>query len=199
MEEYKNFIENIEVSNFGNVRRKLENGDFKEIKGSILNRGYKYFQLQKDGKRTNYLVHHVVAKLFLCERPENMVIDHIDRNSLNNNVNNLRYCSQSENMRNTDRYKSHISITDQKERHYLVCKEYRNNHSELLEKKKVYYQKNKDKLIQKYKGEKYEIKCDECNNIRSVSRGSYNRIKKNLGINICKRCSALKNLFSTMK
>ena len=51
MEEWKFAIENYEVSNFGNIRK---NG--KSIKGSITNRGggYKYFQLQRDGKRKIY-------------------------------------------------------------------------------------------------------------------------------------------------
>ena len=87
MEEiYKAYFNDYEVSNIGNVRRKLINGSYKELKCSIQNRGYKYFQQMKDGKKINHLVHHVVAKLFIGERPENQVIDHIDRNKLNNKV-----------------------------------------------------------------------------------------------------------------
>jgi len=88
-------IEDYEISNYGNCRKKD-----KIINGSIQNKGYKYFQLQRNGKRINYFFHHLVAQAFLGERPTGLVIDHIDRNRLNNNVTNLRYVSQKENTNN---------------------------------------------------------------------------------------------------
>ena len=45
-------------------------------------------------------VHRPVALAFLGERPEGMVIDHIDRDKTNNHISNLRYCSLSENSKN---------------------------------------------------------------------------------------------------
>ncbi len=51
MEEFKIIFEEYEVSNYGNVRKKLKNGDYKEVKGSVLNRGYRYFQIQRDKKK----------------------------------------------------------------------------------------------------------------------------------------------------
>ena len=104
MEKWKKCFEDYEISNFGNCRR---NG--KTIKGSIQNRGYRYFQLQRNNVRHNYLFHQEIAKAFIGEYPENCVIDHIDRNKLNNNLNNLRYISHAENMKNTDKYLSHIT------------------------------------------------------------------------------------------
>ena len=123
MEEFKNCFENYEVSNFGNVRKKLGIEKYKNIKGSILNQGdgYKYFQIQQDGKRINYLFHHLVAKLFIGDRPDNLVIDHIDRNTKNNNVNNLRYITQKENTHNSSRYRSDI-LEEGNERHKIICK-----------------------------------------------------------------------------
>jgi hypothetical protein len=120
MEEWKFAIENYEVSNFGNIRK---NG--KSIKGSITNRGggYKYLQLQRDGKRKNILFHHLVAKLFIGERPQGMVIDHIDRNSLNNNVNNLRYITQLENSHNTSIYRTDILTSDKQVRKNIMSRE----------------------------------------------------------------------------
>ena len=139
MEEFKNATEDYEVSNFGNIRKKLKNGNYKLIGGSILNRGYKYFQLQRDGKRINYLIHHLVANLFIGERPENQVIDHIDRNKLNNNVSNLRYTTQKENMKNKDNYINDIEETDPKKRHYLRCKRYNELNKEQIKKLKHEY------------------------------------------------------------
>ncbi len=39
MEEFKNCAYDYEISNFGNVRRKLLNGNYKYVNGSINNRG----------------------------------------------------------------------------------------------------------------------------------------------------------------
>jgi hypothetical protein len=148
MEEYKNCVEDYEVSNFGNIRRKLKNGGYKMIKGSILNRGkgYLYFQLNRDNKRINYFFHHLVAEQFISERTIDMVIDHIDRNSLNNNVDNLRYITQKENCKNTDRYLEEIKEDDTIKRKPLIDKHYRDRKGdELLLKKKEYYKNNKSK------------------------------------------------------
>lgn len=121
MEEvWKTIVENYEVSNFGNCRK-----DDKVINCSINNRGYKYFQLQREGKRINYLIHQQVAKLFIGERPHKFDTDHIDRNKLNNNVSNLRYITHKENLHNTDRYREDILETDLILRHKILQKESR--------------------------------------------------------------------------
>lgn len=109
-EEFRQCFENYEISNLGNCRKKT-GGSYRVIKGSMQNRGYLYFQVQRDGKRINKLFHHLVAEQFIGERPPAFVIDHIDRNKLNNNVENLRYCTQGENMRNTDYYRSDITTS----------------------------------------------------------------------------------------
>jgi hypothetical protein len=165
MEEYKNFIENIEVSNLGNIRRNMITFH-KEIKGSIMNKGYRYFQLNKKGKRQNYLIHQIVAKLFLGEKDDNMVVDHIDRNKLNNKVENLRYCTQKENCKNQDRYIIEIEEENLKERHKKVCKQYRDLNKDILkEKRKNYYELNKEKILeqQKMKRQRQNMTEEESN------------------------------------
>lgn len=123
MEEWKVCFENYEISNLGNCRRKKKNGEYLTINGSIQSRGYRYFQVQREGKRINKLFHHLVAEQFICERPNGLVIDHIDRNPLNNNVSNLRYITQEENLHNTSRYRTDLP-TDKKERLRLQQLEY---------------------------------------------------------------------------
>jgi len=118
-EEWKIAVKDYEVSNKGNVRR----GN-KIIKCSLNNRGYKYFQLVKDYKRTNHLIHHLVAKCFIGERPDGLVIDHIDQNKLNNNVENLRYVTQQINCINNKYYRNDIVADTQKERLSIMAKEY---------------------------------------------------------------------------
>jgi hypothetical protein len=118
MEEFKMCFEDYEISNFGNLRR----GD-KIINGSINNKGYKYFQVQREGKRINKLFHNMVAEQFIGPRPAELVIDHIDRNKLNNNISNLRYITFEENIRNSDRYRVDIQETDKRLRSNILHKE----------------------------------------------------------------------------
>ena len=124
-EIYKKVYLDYEISNLGNCRRLLLNGKYLKIKGSIGNRGYRYFQQNRQGKRKNFLFHHLVALAFIGPRPDNLVIDHIDRNKLNNNVKNLRYITQKENLHNCDRYRDDIKETDPKKRHNIQQNGYR--------------------------------------------------------------------------
>ena len=47
-------------------------------------------------------LHRVVAECWIGPRPDGMQVDHIDRNSLNNDYRNLRYVTKSEQMLNRD-------------------------------------------------------------------------------------------------
>lgn len=197
MEEFwKPCLENYEISNFGNVRRKLMSDGYKVVNCSIMNRGYKYFQTRRGKKRNNHLIHHLVAYNFIGERPDNQVIDHIDRNKLNNNVSNLRYCTQKTNCSNHNRYVAEIEETDLNLRHTLLCKRYVElNREKVLKNKKEYYQTNKTKMLEKYKDETYSIVCSVCEIERFVGRCSFNRIKRTgVNSNICKVCSSKINL-----
>jgi hypothetical protein len=188
MEKFLPYYDNYEVSNLGNVRRKIDGG-YKELKCSIQNRGYRYFQQNKDGKRINHLVHHIVAKLFIGERPDELVIDHIDRNKLNNCVDNLRYVTQNDNMKNIDKYKTEIIETDPAKRKKLVDKLYvESNREAVLEKKRQYYQEHKEHILEQ-QSKKYPLKCDICNEIRYITKSSINRSIR-IGVNTCKKCQA---------
>lgn len=156
MEEYKNCFEKYEISNFGNCRRLLLNGEYKHINGSITNKGYKYFQIIRNKKRINKLFHQLVAESFIGNRPivENtkIDIDHIDRNKLNNNVNNLRYISHKENCINTDRYNVNIEETDPKKRAIVRTQLYNSSNKDTIKiKKKKYYNDNKDDILKSMK------------------------------------------------
>ena len=111
-----------EISNFGNCRRALLDGGYRVIHGCVINCGYRYFQLGRGGVRTNYLFHHLVASAFIGERPPGMVVDHIDRDKLNNNVTNLRYITQTDNIRNSVRFYDHVVEDDPIKRRNLLKK-----------------------------------------------------------------------------
>jgi hypothetical protein len=68
--------------------------------------GYYYVSLYKDGKQVNHKVHRLVALTFYFVDDEKLQVDHKDRVKTNNNLLNLRLCSNSQNKMNTDIYQN---------------------------------------------------------------------------------------------
>lgn len=69
--------------------------------------GYKRITLCKDGKYKNYLVHTLIARAFLGERPEGLNVCHKDGNKLNNSADNLYYGTHSDNTRDAVQHGTH--------------------------------------------------------------------------------------------
>ena len=90
------------VSSEGQIFRITKKGiKAKPLKPS-LSHGYYYVNLYKEGKQYGFQVHCLVAELFI-NKPEDsqkLEVDHIDRNKLNNQANNLRWVTKSENLQN---------------------------------------------------------------------------------------------------
>lgn len=98
-----------QVSNFGNIRsldRRVvnhRNGSTRIAKGVNITpfdngNGYLVVGLRKNGKRKNYYVHRIVADTFLDNPKECEYINHIDYNTKNNNVTNIEWCTQKDNV-----------------------------------------------------------------------------------------------------
>jgi hypothetical protein len=85
-----------EVSNTGLVRNRQTG---LVLRPRIDSHGYLCVILYDQGRRTARKIHKLVANAFIGDS-EGRVVDHISRDKSNNSVSNLRYCSQSDNLRN---------------------------------------------------------------------------------------------------
>jgi len=83
-----------------NVKSKRRLKCFKKSHNS--NMEYWCTQVNLKGHIRKVFIHRVVAECWIGPRPEGMQVDHIDRNSLNNDYRNLRYVTKSEQMLNRD-------------------------------------------------------------------------------------------------
>lgn len=117
MEEWrdiKGYEGKYQISNMGNIRslwrykpsgrgkyvtKEISTKELKRIKNDKL--GYQIVTLLKDGIRERKLIHRLVAEAFL-PNPNNLpIVNHIDYNPSNNNVGNLEWCSQKQNVRHS--------------------------------------------------------------------------------------------------
>lgn len=69
----------------------------KLLKPCLNNKSYLTVTLAKNGRSFPRLVHRLVAEAFLLNPDNKPQINHIDGDRTNNNVDNLEWCSQSEN------------------------------------------------------------------------------------------------------
>ena len=88
------------ISNYGNIKSLNYHRTGKEqlLKQNINGRGYKYVNISNKNRYVNLLIHREVAKAFLMNNSNYTDINHKDGNKLNNNVDNLEWCTRSENI-----------------------------------------------------------------------------------------------------
>jgi hypothetical protein len=65
---------------------------------------YKNATLRNNPKKKTFTIHRLVAEHYIPNPNNYNVVDHIDRNRLNNNVSNLRWCRSVDNSHNTGKY-----------------------------------------------------------------------------------------------
>lgn len=99
------------LNHHANTTKKSQRHYKEKIIKSSIKSNYVYVSLNHNNIKKDYRVHRLVYLTFVGDIPEGMVIDHIDGNKLNNNVNNLRCVTASENCRNPNtKYKRSKSI-----------------------------------------------------------------------------------------
>jgi hypothetical protein len=87
---------NYAISNWGRIKRGL----YGSVPLFLGENGYYRVYLWKNDSKTCKYIHELVIKTFIGERPENKVIDHINRVRTDNSLSNLRYITHKENMNN---------------------------------------------------------------------------------------------------
>jgi len=130
---------NYQVSDLGRVRNIITK---KTLTGCVTEHGYKVVGLCKNGKSKTFLIHILVALVFLGDRPsepcgQKYDVNHKDLNRANATLSNLEYVTKSQNIahsyennpywtRNFERYISPEQRAHQMEWTRKV-KEWRNN------------------------------------------------------------------------
>ena len=94
--EAKGFENYFSVSNFGRLKSDITGHIYK----SSMTRGYFYYRLhlRKFSINVNKSAHRIVAETFIENQFNKPQVNHKDGNKLNNNVDNLEWCTQSENI-----------------------------------------------------------------------------------------------------
>lgn len=102
-------LENLyQISNLGRIRsvsRKtlMKNGHYISCKGRVLKcspkrKGYLYCRITALGVKRNVMIHRAVAETFIPNPENKKQVNHIDGNKFNNAVDNLEWCTASENI-----------------------------------------------------------------------------------------------------
>lgn len=123
--DIKGFENLYQVSNTGKVRTLIHN---KIMKPDVYN-GYERVTLYSPFRKRRSFVHRLVAEAFVPNPENKPIIDHIDTNPFNNNADNIKWCSQKENINNP------ISLN---KRHKPHSKEWNENIRKGQEKKPIF-------------------------------------------------------------
>jgi hypothetical protein len=96
-----------EVSSLGRIRRS-KSGYILRL--SPIKKGYLTVRLNRFGKAKSFLVHGLVAKAFIGERPAGYQVNHKDLLKSNNAVSNLEYLTGRENVRHFLRSRRALNV-----------------------------------------------------------------------------------------
>ena len=105
--DIENYSGYYQISSYGRVRN-VKTGNI--LTGDINNIGYKRVCLYKNGKPHQKFVHRLIAEAFIPPFTGQQV-NHIDGDKLNNSVENLEWCTGSENMQHAYRNGLHSGAT----------------------------------------------------------------------------------------
>lgn len=99
--DIKGYEGKYQISSFGNIKSLNFNHTGKEklLVKKVNHKGYEYVTLYNNGKQFYPRIHRIVAETFIQNLDNLPQVNHIDGNKCNNNVENLEWCTNLENMR----------------------------------------------------------------------------------------------------
>ncbi len=148
-----------QISNKGRIKsilftnNQITKKQDKIMKPQLRNK-YLIINLSKDSKRKQYSIHRLVAQEFIKNPNNYNVVNHLDYNTLNNNADNLEWCTQKQNVKHSVCHmkgKAHMRMP--KELYGITYREKYNNY-ELAIKQKYY---GKYKTLEEAKKKRDEI------------------------------------------
>lgn len=80
------------------------------LKTSMTTTGYRKVELAKNKVKKSRKIHRLVAEAFIPNEGNKPYINHLDSNPINNNVDNLEWCTQKENMVHSAIFGNHKSL-----------------------------------------------------------------------------------------
>lgn len=85
------------ISNYGRVKSyKIYKTNGSILKGSLI-KNFKFIQLKFNNRLNTFLVHKLVAQVWIpCPSEKHTIVTHLDRNLTNNHVSNLKWLTQEE-------------------------------------------------------------------------------------------------------
>ena len=108
------------VSNLGRVKS-IRYKNSRILKPHLNERGYLVVGLSKNGKAKIYKVHRLVMISFVGYLEGKDQVNHIDGNKTNNRLDNLEWCTQSENLRHA--YDNGLAKKEKHKVRKIRCKE----------------------------------------------------------------------------
>lgn len=86
-----------------------DNGEVKDLKGNLkivrYDHGYQSVQVKSNGKNKICRIHKLVLETFVEARPKGLECRHLDGNPLNNKLENLKWDTHSNNVKDTHIHK----------------------------------------------------------------------------------------------
>jgi hypothetical protein len=90
-----NYESEYQVSNLGRVKS-LKFGKEKVLNSNLISNGYCNVKLCKDGEKKDHTIHRLIMIAFVGE--SKLTVNHINGIKTDNRLENLEYCTQSENI-----------------------------------------------------------------------------------------------------
>lgn len=117
--KYRDKVGTFWINKIGHLQKRFKIKQPKLLEGTLGSSGYLVVSICENGIHKKKTIHSIMGEVFLENTHSHRNIDHINRNKLDNRLENLRWASQSYNMLNTDKI-SNIIFSDEKQK--WLCK-----------------------------------------------------------------------------